>query len=118
MKKICSIGLLAICCVALSHQEASAWINTRFGIGLGYQWQSGGNSFGHIWQNGQVPGPEAYGVAPSYYPYPQQYPTYAPPVQYYSPHHQVQSGYAGYGPQPIPYYPHHHVQSGYSGYGH
>src|SRR5688572_5482034 len=63
MKKILMTGLLAISALALSQQEASAWINSRFGIGLNWDWLSGGNSFlWGAWRNGQPPGPEAYGM--------------------------------------------------------
>ena len=36
MKKILAAGLLAICLIAVSHQQASAWVNARFGIGLNW----------------------------------------------------------------------------------
>ena len=62
MKKILVMGLLAISAIALTQQEASAWVNSRFGIGMNWDWQSGGNSaLWGLWRNGQPPGPEAYG---------------------------------------------------------
>jgi len=68
MKKIVLASLFAIGVIALSQQQASAWVNTKFGIGLNYSHQSGGNNFGWgLWQNGQVPGPEAFGGGGGYY---------------------------------------------------
>jgi hypothetical protein len=62
MKKVLAVGFLAIACIALSQQEASAWINSRFGVGLNWDFQSGGNRFGWgLWRNGQPPGPEYFG---------------------------------------------------------
>jgi hypothetical protein len=65
MQKILAIGILAIAAIACSQQQASAWVNARFGVGLNWGWQSGGNNF--LWGaycNGQPPGPEAYGFSP------------------------------------------------------
>ena len=63
MKKIIASGLLAVCLIAVSKQEASAWVNSKFGIGLNWDFQSGGNSFlWGLWRNGQPPGPEAFGA--------------------------------------------------------
>jgi hypothetical protein len=62
MKKMVLAGLLAITLIALSQQNASAWVNSKFGIGLNWSRQSGGNNF--LWgafHNGQPPGPEAFG---------------------------------------------------------
>ena len=44
MKKFLVIGLLAISAMALSQQQASAWINSRFGVGMNWDFQAGGNS--------------------------------------------------------------------------
>ena len=85
MKKILLTGLLAISALSLSQQEASAWINSRFGIGLNWDFQSGGNSIlWGLWRNGQPPGPEAFG-----------HPGY--PGHLRMPHH-------GMSPQPMPVY--------------
>ena len=65
MKKVLAIGMLAICAIALSQQQASAWVNHRFAIGLNWERQSGGNNW--LWggyRNGQPPGPE---YAPQYH---------------------------------------------------
>jgi hypothetical protein len=69
MKKVLAVGLLAICAIALSQQHASAWINNRFGVGMNWSYQSGGNSVCGIWRNGQPPGPETMYSAPSHAPY-------------------------------------------------
>jgi hypothetical protein len=61
MKKLVVAGLFAISVLAISEQQASAWINSRFGVGLNWDWQSGGNNFlWGAWRNGQPPGPEAF----------------------------------------------------------
>jgi hypothetical protein len=62
MKKVLAIGILAVTALAFSQQQASAWVNTRFGVGLNWEYQSGGNNF--LWgayRNGQPPGPETFG---------------------------------------------------------
>lgn len=62
MKKIIFAGLLAISAIAFSQQQASAWVNTRFSVGLNWEMQSGGNNLlWGAWRNGQPPGPEAFG---------------------------------------------------------
>jgi hypothetical protein len=67
MKKILAFALLTLCCLALVQQEACAWTNQRFSFGMEWQRQTGGNSFCGIWRNGQPPGADAFGAAPSYY---------------------------------------------------
>ena len=58
MRKIFATGMLAICLIALSQQQASAWTSWKFGIGLDIGWSSGGNNLlWGAWQNGQPPGP-------------------------------------------------------------
>ena len=57
MKRFLIIGALALGLVAMSRQEASAWIKCRFSVGLNWSWDSGNNNF--LWgfmKNGQVPG--------------------------------------------------------------
>ena len=62
MNKVLATGLLALCAVALSQQQASAWINHRFGIGFNWDIQCGGNHMGcGLWHNGPPPGPAYYG---------------------------------------------------------
>lgn len=68
MKKVLALGLLALGLIALSQQEASAWKNSRFGIGLNWDYQSGGNSFfWGLWRNGQPPGPGGFGDGMPYH---------------------------------------------------
>jgi hypothetical protein len=45
MKKILLASLLALGVLSLSQQQASAWVNAKFGVGLNFAWQSGGNCF-------------------------------------------------------------------------
>jgi hypothetical protein len=113
MKKIALAGLVALSMIALGQQQASAWVNSKFSIGLNWQRESGNNNFfWGLYHNGQVPGPEAFGMAPSYgtpfaapayhssAPMPQAYD--APPQSYAS---QYASPYqfANY-PRPVYYY--------------
>jgi hypothetical protein len=58
MRKLLPIGLLTLCFAITSQERASAWINSRFGIGLNWSWQSGGNNL--LWglfRDGQPPAP-------------------------------------------------------------
>src|SRR5436190_1535835 len=59
MKKFLTMGALALTLGALLAVEASAWINSKFGVGLNWNYQSGGNSalFG-LFRNGQPPAPD------------------------------------------------------------
>jgi hypothetical protein len=122
MKKIALAGLMAISMIALSQQHASAWVNSRFGIGLNWSWQSGGNNL--IWglaRGGQPPGPEAfgggqqyggspapYGGAPmqqNYAPVQQNFlPQGAPEAAYAQPRYATPYQFANYS-RPIYYYP-------------
>jgi hypothetical protein len=62
MKKLLSMGLLTLCALTISQQQAQAWVNAKFSVGLNWQLQSGNNNvFWGAWKNGQVPGPEAFG---------------------------------------------------------
>jgi hypothetical protein len=91
MKKIVFAGLIAIGAMALAQQQASAWVNSKFGIGLNWERQAGGNNF--LWgayRNGQPPGPEAFN-GPGFAP--------AAPMPYYGPQHH---GYAPMMPAPAP----------------
>src|SRR5437870_2509435 len=74
MKKFLTVGALALIVAAFSHQQASAWINCKFGIGFNWDWQSGGNNL--LWgafRNGQPGAPD------------------------WECHHQCGYNYAGYG---------------------
>jgi len=66
MKKIALAGLVAFALIAISQHQASAWTNTKFGIGLNFERQSGGNSaIWGLWRNGQPPGPDSFQPAPA-----------------------------------------------------
>jgi hypothetical protein len=79
MKKFLATGLLAIFAIALSQQQASAWVNAKFGVGLNWNYQSGGNTWGWgAWRNGQPPGPESLNSGP-FQPYGPVFPTYGAP---------------------------------------
>jgi len=61
MKKMLLLGAFALSLVALTERPAQAWVNSKFGVGLNWHLQSGGNNF--LWglfRNGQVPGPESF----------------------------------------------------------
>ncbi|MBI1832711.1 MAG: hypothetical protein HYR84_14820 [Planctomycetes bacterium] len=123
MKKIVLAGLFAITMMGFSQQQASAWVNTRFSVGLNWHHQAGGNNFlWGAWRNGQPPGPEAFGgfgghhhAAPMAHPAPQGYapmPNYPAQAYYYAP--MPQATYAGQYvspyqfasyPRPVYYYP-------------
>jgi hypothetical protein len=61
MKKVLTAGLLAIALMAASQQQASAWVNARFGVGVNIGWQSGDNSYcWGAWHNGPYPGGSDY----------------------------------------------------------
>lgn len=122
MKKVLALGTLAIALIALSQDQASAWVNKRFGIGLNYSRQSGGNNFGWgAYRNGQPPGPEAFShnpyMAPSNFPnfgdlapqnfgpFAQEMPAYPPPSVYYpSPYQFATYPRPEYYYYPTPYY--------------
>jgi len=117
MKKVLVSGLLAICVIALAQNQASAWINTRFGVGFDWSYQSGGNNcLWGAWRNGQPPGPEYFGSNQGhghhhghYYSHshhhaqmpiemPMAQPAYAQPTMSYSPYQHTNY------PAPVYYY--------------
>lgn len=80
MKKILAIGVLTICSIAFTQQQASAWINSRFGVGLNWDWQSGGNSIlWGAWRNGQPGGPDPAPGGPLKQHYAPHFQPYCPP---------------------------------------
>jgi len=90
MKKFVVAGLFAIGMLAITHQPASAWVNSKFGIGLNWNYQAGGNQvLWGAWRNGQPPGPEAFGGGHGHH--------HAPIPQYYTPQ--------SFAPMPQPYAP-------------
>jgi len=83
MKKILTAGLLALSAALITDQQASAWVNAKFGVGLNWNWQSGGNNF--LWgafRNGQPPCPDV-----------------AQPGAYYGGAQNTFPGFHQYGPQ-------------------
>ncbi len=59
MKKFLTMGALALAVAAVCSAPAPAWLNWKFGLGLNFGWQSGGNNT--LWgffRNGQPPGPD------------------------------------------------------------
>ncbi len=87
MKKILALGLLAIAISAVSHQQASAWVNSRFGIGMNIDWSSGGNSLlWGAWRNAQPGGGD-------------------PPLHPWSHKYMYQQNPYFYAPQPVPVAP-------------
>src|ERR1700677_1065819 len=56
MKKFIALGALALSVAAFSAQQASAWTNFKFGAGINFGYQAGGNNFGWgLFRNGQPP---------------------------------------------------------------
>jgi hypothetical protein len=120
MKKIAMAGLIALGMIALSQQQASAWVNAKFGVGLNWQLQSANNNtLWGVYRNGQVPGPEAFGSHSSYgvpfgavpydappYAYAPMPQTYdAPPQQYAGQQYSSPYQFATYPRQVYYYYP-------------
>jgi hypothetical protein len=107
MKKFLTVGVLALIVAAFSHQQASAWINCKFGVGFNWGWESGGNNL--LWgafRNGQPGAPDwechhqcGYNYAGYGYPMMPQ-PAYAPAMHFQPPmpsaHSQMGYGYSGY----------------------
>src|ERR1700733_15402532 len=57
MKKILLVGALALLALFSAQQQASAWLNFKFGAGINWAWQSGGNNtLWGLFRNGQPPG--------------------------------------------------------------
>jgi hypothetical protein len=69
MKQMWIAGLLALGAMSLTAQPASAWINSKFGVGLNWDWQSGGNNLlWGVWRGGQPPGHDHFAY-PAYVPH-------------------------------------------------
>ncbi len=91
MKKFLTTGILALTLAALSTQDAPAWLNWKFGVGMNMGWQSGGNNtLWGLFRNGQPPAPDMCcgggpgGVLPpSYGPGPAPAPVPPPPSGLY-----------------------------------
>ena len=88
MIKLFGMSVVASTMTLISMQEASAWSNLKFGVGLNFQWQSANNAVGkHLWRNGPLPGqmPVApyYGGGHGHYaPMPAEAPAEAAPMSY------------------------------------
>jgi hypothetical protein len=77
MKRILIAGLLALGILSLSQQQASAWCNQKFSIGLNWACQSGGNSLlWGAWRSGQPPGHDYAPMYPGHHHGHHQFPTY------------------------------------------
>jgi hypothetical protein len=75
MKKFVLLGALAVAVAALAQEEASAWTNCKFGIGLNWEHSSGGNNLlWGVFRNGQVPPPPVPFDGHGFYPAPGGYP--------------------------------------------
>jgi hypothetical protein len=62
MKKIVGFGMLAFCVIAVTQQEASAWIHSNFRAGVNWDWTAANNSIlWGCWRDGQVPAPTGFG---------------------------------------------------------
>jgi hypothetical protein len=97
MKKILTLGLLAVVAALASSQSANAWTNCKFSIGLNWSCQSGNNNFlWGLWHNGQVPedgygpghGPAYNALPPGYGP---AYPPGTQPFPFYGTNRQQQN---------------------------
>jgi len=62
MKKFLLTSVLALPFLAFAHQDASAWHQFKFGVGMNLEGSSGGNSFAWgLWKSQQPPAPGGYG---------------------------------------------------------
>jgi len=99
MKNILFVGALALTTACMSGEQASAWINSQFGVGLNWNWASGGNSFGYgLIRDGQPGGAEFYHSLQAVPAYPQ--PTNCAPT--YPTNPVPQAHCAPTGPIPVP----------------
>jgi hypothetical protein len=68
MKKLIILGALTLAVVLASNQQASAWSNIKFGVGMNLHWQAGDNTLlWGVFRNGQIPCPSPYGGGPGPY---------------------------------------------------
>ena len=97
MKKFLVIGALALAVAACAEDQANAWVNAKFGVGLNVSLQSGGNNvMWGLFRNGQPPVPAA---APAPYGY---YPPMVAPGQPYPMHSGPIDAQPGISPAPAP----------------
>lgn len=97
MKKVITLGIMALAVAVASQQKASAWVNLKAGVGANMCWQSGGNClFWGLFRNGQPPGPGGdCGAFPGM--------PYGPGAPGYGPGGPGPVGYPGPGPVPPGY---------------
>ncbi len=69
MKRLLTIGLLSVAAVAMSQQQASAWIKFGVGAGANVSFQSGGNCIAWGALSGLPPHPH-YGHGHGHPPFP------------------------------------------------
>jgi len=101
MKNILFVGALALTTACISGEQASAWINSQFGMGLNWNWASGGNSIGYgLYRDGQPGGAEFFHSLQATPAYPQ--PTNCAPTYPTNPVPQPQPHCAPTGPIPVP----------------
>ncbi len=126
MKKFFALGFLTLALVTVSHQQAHAWSNVKFGAGVNLQWQAGDNTL--LWgffRNGQVPHPYGHGVPPHlaspYHHHGVPAPAPVPPgaglqvdPQTSPANYQQYQNTNGY--QPVSYNPYYSQYPGYSSY--
>ena len=78
MKKLLVLGFSAVVVALATGRPADAWINSKFSVGLNWQWQSANNNFlWGVFRNGEVPqGGGAYymGAPPATVPGQQPFP--------------------------------------------
>lgn len=78
MKKLLVLGCAAVVVALATGRPADAWINSKFSVGLNWQWQSANNNFlWGVFRNGEVPqGGGAYymGAPPAAVPGQQPFP--------------------------------------------
>ena len=56
MKKLLVLGFSAVVVALATGRPADAWINSKFSIGLNWQWQSANNCFlWGVFRNGEIP---------------------------------------------------------------
>ncbi len=137
MRKILVFGALALGLALGSEQTASAWVNFKFGAGINWNYQSGGNNtLWGLFRNGQPPGPDGQQFGPGGQTFP-GHPQFGPQnFQYFGnqgynpgvgqqtvptdvPAFPAQTPVAqayGYGPvyQPVSYNPYYNSAYGYS----
>lgn len=95
-----TFGWVAVAALVLgAAAPAQAWVNASFGVGIGFSYQSGGNSLPWgAWRNGPMPGhyaPYGYGGHHGWHGWHQGW--HAPGL--------YTGGYSGYAPAPAYYVP-------------